>query len=43
MDATLQPSEWRHENLEVLFSTQLVRNDILELPVTADSRFAGKP
>ncbi len=37
--ARLNPSSGEIENLEVLFfSTRLLRNDLFELPVTADLR-----
>ena len=41
--ARFNPQSGDIENLEVLFfSTRLLRTDILELPVTADLRPAGK-
>ncbi|MDX2029043.1 MAG: DUF2283 domain-containing protein [Blastocatellia bacterium] len=37
----LNPTSGEIENLEILFfSTRLLRNDLLELPVTADLRLA---
>lgn len=40
--ARLNPDTGEVENLEVLFfSTRLLRNDLLELPVTADLRLSG--
>lgn len=42
--ARLNPVTAEIENLEVLFfSTRLLRNSVLELPVTADLRLSGKP
>ncbi len=39
--ARLNPETREIENLEILFfSTRLLRNDLLELPVTADLRLA---
>lgn len=39
--ARLNPKTGQVENLEVLFfSTRLLRNDLFELPVTADLRLA---
>jgi uncharacterized protein YuzE len=39
--ARLNPSTREVENLEILFfSTRLLRNDLFELPVTADLRLA---
>jgi len=41
--ARLNPSTGEVENLEILFfSTRLQRNDVLELPVTADLKLAAK-
>jgi uncharacterized protein YuzE len=41
--ARLNPSSGEIENLEVLFfSTRLLREDLFELPVTADLRLALK-
>jgi uncharacterized protein YuzE len=40
--ARLNPTTGEIENLEILFfSTRLLRNDLLELPVTADLRIAA--
>ncbi len=40
--ARLNPKTGEVENLEVMFfSTRLLRNDLFELPVTADLRLAG--
>lgn len=42
--ARLNPGTGEVENLEVLFfSTRLLRNDIFELPVSADLRLAVRP
>jgi len=42
--ARLNPKTGEVENLEVLFfSTRLLRNDLFELPVTADLRLALRP
>ncbi len=42
--ARLNPGTREVENLEVLFfSTRLLRNDLFELPVTADLRLAVRP
>lgn len=39
--ARLNPATGEIENLEVMFfSTRLLRNDVLQLPVTADLRIA---
>ncbi len=39
--ARLNPETREIENLEILFfSTRLLRNDLLELPITADLRLA---
>lgn len=41
--ARLNPETGEVENLEVLFfSTRLLRNELFELPVTADLRLAAK-
>lgn len=41
--ARLNPATGEIENLEVLFfSTRLLRSNLLELPVIADLRLAGK-
>ena len=41
--ARINPNTHEVENLEVLFfSTRLLRNDLFELPVTADLRVARK-
>jgi len=41
--ARLNPTTGEIENLEILFfSTRLLRNDLLELPVTADFRIAAR-
>ena len=41
--ARINPRTDEVENLEVLFfSTRLLRNELFELPVTADLRLAGK-
>lgn len=41
--ARLNPKTREVENLEILFfSTRLLRNDLLELPVTADLRLAAR-
>jgi len=41
--ARINPTTDEVENLEVLFfSTRLLRNELFELPVTADLRVAGK-
>lgn len=41
--ARLNPETGEVENLEVLFfSTRLLRDDLLELPITADLRLAGR-
>lgn len=41
--ARLNPDTGAVENLEVLFfSTRLLRNELFELPVTADMRLVGK-
>jgi len=42
--ARINPTTDEVENLEVLFfSTRLLRNDLFELPVTADLRVARRP
>lgn len=42
MVARLNPETDEIENLEVLFfSTRLLRNDLLEIPVIVDLRIAG--
>ena len=41
--ARLNPETGEIETLEVLFfSTRLLRNDLFELPITADLRLAGE-
>jgi uncharacterized protein YuzE len=41
--ARLNPASGEIENLEILFfSTRLLRSDIIDLPVEADLRVAGK-
>jgi len=41
--ARFNPATREIENLEILFfSTRLLRNDLLELPVTADLRLASE-
>jgi uncharacterized protein YuzE len=42
--ARLSPTTGEIENLEILFfSTRLLRSDLIDLPVEADLRVAGKP
>ena len=41
--ARLNPTTGEVENLEILFfSTRLLRNDLLELPITADLRLVAE-
>jgi uncharacterized protein YuzE len=42
--ARLSPTTGEIENLEILFfSTRLLRSDLIDLPIEADLRVAGKP